>query len=139
MEITNEIKAMVFAQYLGKYMIFEKSGRLNTLYGVNLSNDTVILFDGEKQYDKSIWDFKLRLRPLDEITDEDALSAYAVYYGYRSGEHTAYARAVITTLAVRYNVYQFLQSKGYDLPNYLLDGKTLCEAGLAIYAENISA
>ena len=29
--------------------------------------------------------------------------------------------------------YQFLQDEGYDLPQYLLGGKTLQESGLAIY------
>lgn len=29
--------------------------------------------------------------------------------------------------------YQFLQSRGYDLPHYLLNGQTLKEAGLAVY------
>jgi hypothetical protein len=29
--------------------------------------------------------------------------------------------------------YQYLQSKGYDLPQYLLGGKTLHESGLCIY------
>lgn len=31
-------------------------------------------------------------------------------------------------------IYQFLQSRGYDLPNYHLGGKTLEQAGLAYYA-----
>jgi hypothetical protein len=31
--------------------------------------------------------------------------------------------------------YQYLISKGYDLPNYLLGGKTLHECGLCIYEE----
>lgn len=31
------------------------------------------------------------------------------------------------------SAYQYLQSKGYDLPHYLLGGKTLEESGLAIY------
>lgn len=31
------------------------------------------------------------------------------------------------------SVYLYLQSKGYDLPNYLLGGKTLKETGLATY------
>jgi hypothetical protein len=32
-------------------------------------------------------------------------------------------------------IYQFLQSRGYDLPNYHLGGKTLEQAGLAYYEE----
>lgn len=32
-------------------------------------------------------------------------------------------------------LFQFLQSKGYDLPQYLLGGKTLKESGLAIYKQ----
>lgn len=35
-------------------------------------------------------------------------------------------------------VYQYLQSKGYDLPHYLLSGKTLHEAGLAIYSAELN-
>lgn len=37
-----------------------------------------------------------------------------------------------------FEIYQFLQSKGYDLPHYLLGGKTLHESGLAIYEKEVT-
>ena len=37
------------------------------------------------------------------------------------------------TVDAPFRVFQFLQSKGYDMPNYHLRNKTLFESGLAIY------
>lgn len=127
MEITDEIKSKVFAQYWGQ---------------------KVALMDGYK----SIVDYiqiaicdKLILKPLSAVTDEDAIDIackigennnwqYIQSLFTRIGQfsHHDYD-IIISRILNRVDVYQYLQSNGYDLPQYLLGRKTLHEVGLAIY------
>jgi hypothetical protein len=129
MEISNEIKAKVFAQYLGQKVItdVEMTERLEGveldcirtdigIYHFSVHNDEVLV-----------------LRPLSAITDEDAIKCAKIYHGNSCDYSARSFKAVIEMLAEKSIVYQYLQSQGYDLPNYLLGGKTLQEAGLAIY------
>jgi hypothetical protein len=154
MEITNDIKSKVFAQYFGQRLT---------------GNSTVsgLFLDMPVKSDK----FKLILKPLSSIIDEDFMEL-AIVCGYVIGkvnrndhyiwgdyinnggvhtgtfridtEKTSYKGKITTDSSngnPRHDIYtchalngfQFLQNKGYDLPNYLLSGKTLFEAGLAIY------
>lgn len=143
MEITNEIKAKVFAQYLGQY--FKVGVFSGDLKNINIETD--------------LSNTMLVLKPLSSITDEDAIEA-TKHFGRApfifervndSIEVGFFDRGVIsigfngkisdagseiTRQGIDYFIsYQYLQSKGYDLPQYLLGGKTLKEAGLAIYEQ----
>lgn len=140
MEITNEIKAKVFAQYLGHICRYDMEGRpfrgtdKNEL--LTTENLALLCFSNHR---------KMVLKPLSAITDEDAIYlAKVVYPDWKtrfddSFNFSGIGRDIVcATYKGRYseiklNYAQFLQSRGYDLPQYLLDGKTLHEAGLAIY------
>lgn len=139
MEISNETKAKVFAQYLGqKYKtdvpIVDPHTYIGELtpYVIYRAMDRV----GWK------WTFKLILKPLSAITDEDAIEV-AKMDGYSTRprhELIKIGRDVVWHEVGfcygsrnAWQIGQYLQSKGYDLHNYHLDGKTLHEAGLAIY------
>ncbi len=134
MEITNKIKSKVFAQYLwgetthSEYPMLTPS-EVNENYKNNFK-------EGNE-------DVKLILKPLSGITDDDAFEvANLLNFKHRNIEN---GKAFVKELIARdssvihfhplfiMDVYQYLISKGYDLPNYLLGGKTLQEAGLAIY------
>lgn len=137
MEITNEIKAKVFAQYLGQKVWYNGTGSTNSI------------MDGNKLYSN---DYKLLLRPLSAITDEDAIEVANLNYvpEYFDGDNKSAANLgrywVKQIREMRHDdtpkyvwlTFQYLQSKGYDLPHYLLGGKTLKEAGLAIYEQEKS-
>jgi hypothetical protein len=170
MEISNEVKAKVFAQYLGQTVCAEGFPNCQ-LEGIKLSTNLSL--------------FKLLLRPLSAITDEDAIEVAKLAIGsnwdsegdeikgkvYRESEHPTIKVQIETfwknedTGNIEYNLQyihihpfnglqvekvpgqsnkklspynmalmvQCLQSRGYDLPHYLLGGKTLKEAGLCIY------
>ena len=88
------------------------------------------------------------------MTDEDAIEV-AVLAGmvrpmnrfeFVISRHINYTKHILSDYFEGYNpteeiitgnvwlsIHQFLQSKGYDLPNYLLGSKTLKECNLAIY------
>lgn len=137
MEITNEIKAKVFAQYYGAQIIQHPLVITGSIIDtINRSGLEVI---------------KLKLKPLSAITDEDAvsliklfspdatdiyLSKGVIYWTYdflgEPFEDTT-DLSKIGELCFPPCVYQFLQSRGYDLPHFHLNGQTLKEAGLAVY------
>lgn len=198
MEITNEVKVKVFGQYLGHRVVTRMRGydlekkRTSTfkegaLIEVDLTHNQVgVLLDEEIVRENLInldpeADCRLSLRPLSEITDEDAIMCYSIvdprhskpsdveYWTHRHKPNSKRAaisidirrvdvpneclnlgfegascvyyndpgEANIERIERQIHVYQFLQSRGYDLPNYLLDGKTLHEAGLAIYENEL--
>ena len=164
MEITNEIRAKVFAPYV--YNVFISwNDSVGRIYKFKLTPINI--------YNNNLLDIghKLHLKPLSAITDEDiigmckalfsniriwvtndsnhkigipmvsaiSVEGYIVRLGYNgfieyeleNGTQDEYNEATFICLA-----YQFLQSKGYDIPHHLLGGKTLYEAGLAIYENN---
>jgi hypothetical protein len=138
MEISNEIKAKVFAPYLGIAWVrynnpFTEGMRAGILTGHDLNR-----IEHNKEPLAII-----RLKPLSEITNEDAIEVDKIIspkYSEIKHFHTAtrgkvWIRDIFSGNQVSnvVEVYQFLQSKGYDLPQYLLGGKTLQECGLAIY------
>jgi hypothetical protein len=177
MEITNEIKAKVFAPYVGVEMkCIAKSFQLENkiLSGVvyNSRNEYVICLKKDNHIDfVDANEWIPILKPLSQITDEDAIEvASMVDSGFKLSKKTTVKRHNNDTLisintnevddvcmvhitlkknffnvkaiheddwnittGTAFKAYQYLQSRGYDLPNYLLGGKTLQEAGLAIY------
>lgn len=133
MEVTNEIKAKVFAQYFN--CMYSGDGYEMCLTGERIDNVQC----GEQA--------KLILKSLSEIKDEDAIEASSII---GSASHLSTESQVkqlrdlfsspnfwVNQTNISgykwFNCCQFLQSKGYDLPNFLLGGKTLHECNLAIY------
>lgn len=144
MEITNEVKANIFSQYLGKYIIH--NGKKYRIKGVfeDFKRQWFIIGYHEEDFETHIplGECKLESRPISAISDEDAIEVAKILKP--NDEHTHrpdYGKMYIKQLfdGVMYSVdksiklYQYLISKGYDLPNYHLGGKTLQECGLAIY------
>lgn len=146
MTVSNEIKAKVFAQYLGQRFVHRVHGpgasgaRLEAVY---LDGILCAGFDRQYHVDCHV----LKLRPLSAITDEDAIEVSKIC-GYKHDQNK-WGRfvaqnfvqqredALTHTLVVSASIYQYLQSKGYDLPSWYLGGKTLHEAGLAIYENEV--
>lgn len=186
MEITNEIKAKVFAQYLGCQCT---CGYLNSENQTQFSLATLLSISTDGTYSANLraggtvcgWtELTMLLRPISAISDEDAIEVanimcvtgkYVWGKNMSSGIGTERKWLIIDTELAPHSDWpykrcrinyitgevkglflkqgnggmelyymqnsllaqQFLQFKGYDLPNYLLGGKTLKEAGLAIY------
>jgi hypothetical protein len=134
MEVKNKIKSKVFAQYLGNKIRFDNSR----------SSDWSILSPSHLYLDN---EFKIIIKPLSSITDEDAIEASAIIGGASHLSTESQIKQLRDLFSSPnfwvnqtnisgykwFNCCQFLQSKGYDLPNYLLGGKTLYECNLAIY------
>ncbi len=87
-------------------------------------------------------DFFLKLKPLSSITDEHAIEVakilgFTVHY---SENGKAFLKELFKD-RMTFNFHplkvllicQYLQSQGYDLPNYHLNGQTLKQAGIACY------
>lgn len=155
MEITNEIKAKVFAQYLGQIWRWQVG---SLVYTIKFCLDDLDKFIVKRlKYSGQTVEHKLILRPLSKITDEDAIEC-AILEGLVNAkvsqrgdgginmkddsydlllsfdcEIWLYKYGLKTHTNKSFLIYQYLISKGYDLPNYLLGGKTLKECGLAIY------
>lgn len=156
MEITDKIKAKVFAQYLGQQVEtkhnFEDKGIVSPAL-LDLILEGALTLEGW-------WEgAKLILKPLTEITDEEAVEMARLFNGIEGpikiNRPTDINNPDIHFVVQVYNekpfkdwcfpktwsdargvmFYQYLQSKGYDLPNYYLGEKTLLEAGLAIYKD----
>ncbi|MES2285815.1 MAG: hypothetical protein V4547_09025 [Bacteroidota bacterium] len=136
MEITNEIKAKIFAQYLGQKIQWRDTSETEVT--------TLTISELDRSEKITFLCIKLLLKPLFAISDEDALAISVIMQFTELEEETTkieYIKQVIPNLypcsscskLIVLNVFQFLQSKGYDLPQYLLGGKTLFESGLAIY------
>jgi hypothetical protein len=142
MEITNEIKEKIFFQYLG----------------IQFKSGNVIGRFKPKTLDYFGYSIKIILKPLSSITDEDARVMAVLngavfgpgdisfesegFFGVRirndkDGIGNPVKDRFIMWDQLTLPVFQFLQSEGYDLPQYLLGGKTLHEAGLAIYESEI--
>lgn len=83
-------------------------------------------------------ELKLILKPISQISDEDAKKIVNISgFNYRiEPKEFELSGALMCNLYTFSEVNSYLESKGYDLPQFLLDGKTLQESGLAVY-ENI--
>ena len=158
MEITDEQKSKIFSLYLGCEFIsseFVDTDRF-CLNAVNLSGG---LFEYEECH--FVGDCKLLLNMLEDITDEDAVNiicatekskeGFAVKNIIRNGlkisiefkwkapeestmefYHSTNGYDFGDMDNMKVPVYQYLLAKEYDLPHYLLEGKTLIESDLAV-------
>lgn len=180
MEITTEIKCKLFAQYLGqKWLSPTQKTPLSDLQ----PSDIDYIFYIKSKHNGSL----LILKPLSEISDEDAIEvakiamrrhnrhykqeeiSYLIHEISKESENKIFFTEIyllinnmphyvvrlekndVCTSELRtkerggffaekdyftpntFEIYQYLISKGYDLPHILLGGKTLKESGLAIY------
>lgn len=162
MEISNEIKAKMFALYLGHRVELDNGGskvRNRILCAVGGIND------GGHEYVKlkmgTFTHFvlikenraKLILKSLSEISDEDMIWVYDENHNLHQ-QRKLYPedlakktpslkemKGMISNGFAHYtggyldssSVHQYLISKGYDVPMMLLGWKTLEQSGLAIY------
>ena len=186
MEITNEIKAKVFAQYLGQIILCNQNFTLwhdDEGQGItDYKKGDIVNYDllslDVRPFFEYVPSIILKLKPLSAITDEDAIEVAKLLFinpvhewkvlRYEKHIYFLDVKSIqnLETCSIEYNVnifwlahsikgshqiighedkipfllsesyntvYQFLQSKGYDLPHYLLNGKTLKECGLAIH------
>ena len=143
MEITNEIRAKLFAQYIGQNVVIPKDYKFD---GYRTDAEQCELVG---VYDQSIkllgiscfypvQDFKLILKPQSTsmaFNEEDYKSMKKIESIMEELLKDAVGKDdfVGKMMVSAFLSYQYSISKGYDLPQYLLDGKTLHEAGLAIY------
>jgi len=134
MEITSEINGKVFAAYIGQDLrITRKSGEN---VRVKLTSSILDLLEVGKDL--------LFLKPLSAISDEDAIGVYSLinpkslyFEDYEKismvKDEWVKNKMVLNTAVDNLFAFQHLQSKGYDLPNHHLGGKTLFESRLCIY------
>lgn len=135
-EMEKEIKAAIVYQYYGKqYRYKNEFGTFADVVG-GFHTGSHLLLDS----------FKLILKPLSAITDEDATEVAKMFTGTKGklSEDGFFQCIDANDFVTQYFSFtrhqllpsvlaDFLRSRGYDISHYLLDGKTLHEAGLAIY------
>ncbi len=133
MEIKKEMLAIV--PYLGQQVqISVCKFTLVTKYPENVQDDMITLDAFFNPMNKC----KLLLRSLRSISEEDAVELGKIAYeDPKMMKWVEIGKGIITDYLDRgfelsVKSYQFLQSRGYDLPTIYLDGQTLIEAGLAI-------
>lgn len=139
MQITNEIKAKVFAPYVGSECEYKWWNREDEIFKGKIIPK---IFESLYNNDGVITYCVAKLKPLNAITDEDAIELTKIlFWKYQDAKN---GRSIITNLDLcndlltgfeMFTICQFLQSRGYDLPNFHLSGKTLFECGLCIYNE----
>lgn len=128
--ISKEIKRVVVYQYYGrKYKYKNEFGSYTDTVG-GFHTNTHIESDS----------FTLILKPLSSISDEDAHKIGMLMGCSMIGKALSWGKELTERIMIErhlcvmsYSIYQFLQSKGYDLPNYLLGNKTLHECNLCCY------
>jgi hypothetical protein len=148
MKTTNEIKAKVFAMYLGCLYIRDEKDE-NCLRRSLDGSSILGIGEGITNWGNA----KLILKPLSSITDEHMIWVFDTannlhekrkLYPRDVTENTPLLkdfRLQISNGFAHYKggylsdsaVHQYLISKGYDVPLMLLGWKTLQESGLAIY------
>lgn len=162
MDIPREIKAGIFSQYVGSSLITWGNASTNnrTTYPLTFKHIFDIALGIRIMYDLEP---QLILKPIHEISDEDISEIIKIEFGqgdsptiYRTENYTKivfkvngiekrisfekYFDGDPIKSEVRLNkiilIYQYLQTKGYDAPQYILGGKTLNQSGLAIYTNN---
>jgi len=138
MGITNKIKEKVFAQYLGQpFRVILNSGEFSitecNLGTIQLLNTQDVLI----------------LKPLSKISNEDMVWVFDTIHNTHEQrklrpellkENSMSLEETKRQINIEGNhwlrnafVFQYLLSKGYDLPNFLLGYKTLFESELCIY------
>lgn len=144
-KIKTEIRLKVFANYLGEKTV----DRLG--YNKMTPNRLLIIEGGGCD------ELQLVLKKLSTISDEDVMEVVKIeglvnatitrrgngsikvtddsydFFILENYKFMLHKNSLEIPVAKEVAIYQFLQSRGYDTPHYLLGGKTLQEAGLAVY------
>lgn len=161
MELTKEIKLKVFAQYLGQQIRLTEGLDRKLIAVGGIDDEPYITMRlgkaGAGQFVHSELlqgsSEKLILKQLSDITDEHAIDCINILLGtkdsmYEDWDGNIQRRWLVqikhelrdnlgSTMRIAgfksvYSLTQYLQSKGYDIPNYFLEGKTLTECGMAV-------
>lgn len=143
MKVYPELKAI--ANYIGQQIKCVSGGRFEANYLSKDDGGNTILspslladfYEGNFDYKN----FRLVLKPLLKITDDDAIQVAKLEFGPirhqpiddNKIQWITIVKEHVLRKILRPDVYQLLISLGYDFHNYLLDGKTLEESNLAIY------
>ena len=142
MDIPNEIKTKILAKY---------SGQKAKLTRIDSKDDIYIGEHPElrnRHNNSSIKSYKLILKPLSSLTDADAkwIGSILTHRDSKKNdveEGRLFVDNILNNDRLSFNyltpniiwAIQYLEEYGYDLPQYFLEGRTLHEAGLAIYKE----
>lgn len=144
MEITDEIKIKIIAQYLGQNVVIPENYQFSglrtdaTIGELTGIQDCFIKINGISGF-YPYKDFKLILKPLSSITNEDCVFMLKMTLGENYSDvdeeknKKIFEIAFLERKGFNSRIYQYLMSRGYDLPQYLLEDKTLQQSGLAIY------
>lgn len=147
MKIKTDTAIKVLAQYIGHPVIYVGEKELGGQYypkekyelsGVREHDTAPFLLSLVGNY-VSADKFKVILKPLSQISKKDSdevvkIMSYKQKDTLKNILYTVKFKILDSTSPEKaIETYQFLQSKGYDMPHYLLGGRTLKEAGLAIY------
>lgn len=144
METENNL-LKVLSLYIGSKVQLNNGGSLvnnRVLIAIGGYNDApyLKLRLGETDFNHAILiqngNFKLILKPLSSITDEDrdfCKKEFDMKLDFHPSGTDNFCYESHGNFNCIAGCVQYLQSKGYDLPQYLLGGKTLKEAGLAIH------
>lgn len=131
MKISEGIKTSIVYQYFGQtYMYKNEFGTFKGVVGdyhtnTHVKNESFVLF--LKPYTAISIEDAYEVGKISDISDEEMKLIEK-----KGGDIFKSIKNV--SEKVWFNVCQFLQSKGYDIPQYLLGGKTLEESGLAVYS-----
>ncbi|HWY11952.1 MAG TPA: hypothetical protein VN026_11535 [Bacteroidia bacterium] len=151
MEITNDIRTKVFAQYIGQkvyHSVKMVTGEREDMGLMDLDYELLNIYSEDSDYKG-----QLLLKSLKNITDEDMIWVYDTCKNLHeqrkiNPEFVKENSMSLEDMKLQINnghahytggwlcntwVFQYLLSKGYDLPQYLLGYKTLHEVGLAAY------
>lgn len=154
MEISNDIIAKVFAQYLGQKINENNSTFYDTMVSVDLFNESICT---SNYITYKLNEVKLVLKPLSSITDEHIIWVHDTEHNFHEQRKLRpdWAKTVTPPLKEMKDmisnefgytggylsdsaVHQYLISKGYDVPLMLLGWKTLEQSGLAKYESEIN-
>ncbi|MES2287667.1 MAG: hypothetical protein V4547_18370 [Bacteroidota bacterium] len=128
--ITNEIKARIFAQYLGQPIGLTTVSKESLKYFKTTPSTINLIFEQNQDF-KDVW---LILKPLSAITDEDANKIVQLSGGFtyriESQHFDVWMKAHSIYLKECIAITQYLQSKGYALPYMEYSVEDLVKAGI---------
>ena len=154
MTFSKEVISRVFLQYHGQKYYHPCDKGEFMFIGINDDGNPVLWGDwsgGTSGWSGSSWvewtDVKLILRPISDMTiKEKRKAAELMNFKHEPVINiTSFLRDFLNGKPIPFNIHpryvleliQYLQFIGIDLPSIFLDGKTLREAGLAIYKKDL--
>jgi hypothetical protein len=130
MEISNEIRIKILAQYLGQRITLD-NGKTTELLTIHLL---------DKLITNGLWwtDLKLILKPQSTsmamgVEDYKSMKEIESITEQLLKDTVGKDDFVYKMMLSSYLSFQYSISKGIDLPNFLLGGKTLYESNLCVY------